>query len=76
MTALLTEAAEDLADGLLVVLTSDHGNIEDITTRRHTTNPIPLLAWGHDAQDFVGGVADLSGVTPRILARHGVRPAA
>ena len=72
LIALLDEVAQDLADDLLVVLTSDHGNIEDITTRRHTTNPIPLMAWGRDAQDFVAGVSDLAGVAPRILARHDV----
>lgn len=30
-------------DGLLLV-TSDHGNIEDMTVRTHTNNPVPLYA--------------------------------
>ncbi len=29
--------------GLLIV-TSDHGNIEDLTVRTHTTNPVPLFS--------------------------------
>lgn len=29
-------------DGLLIV-TSDHGNIEDLTVRTHTANPVPLF---------------------------------
>ena len=28
--------------GNLLVLTSDHGNIEDLSTRTHTLNPVPL----------------------------------
>lgn len=33
-------------DGGLLVLTSDHGNLEDLSTRRHTTNPVPWLVVG------------------------------
>jgi hypothetical protein len=39
------------ADATLV-LTSDHGNVEDSTTRAHTTNPVPLLAVGPGAKTF------------------------
>ena len=28
----------------LILLTSDHGNLEDLSTRRHTRNDVPLLA--------------------------------
>ncbi len=30
----------------LVILTSDHGNLEDLSTRRHTRNDVPLLLIG------------------------------
>ncbi len=70
MTTLLVELAADLTQQTLVVLTSDHGNLEDITTRRHTTNPVPLLAWGDGAREFVDNVTRLDQVTPQILARH------
>ena len=29
-----------------ILLASDHGNLEDIRTRGHTLNPIPVLLWG------------------------------
>ena len=35
-----------------VVLCSDHGNLEDATTKAHTTNPVPLLAVGPAAKCF------------------------
>jgi 2,3-bisphosphoglycerate-independent phosphoglycerate mutase len=53
----------------LVVLTSDHGNLEDLTTRRHTLNPVPLLAWGRRAADLLAEVQDLQGVAPALLRR-------
>ncbi len=30
----------------LILLTSDHGNMEDLSTRGHTTNPVPALLVG------------------------------
>ncbi len=70
LQAVLETLAADLQEQTLVVLTSDHGNLEDCSTRRHTTNPIPLLAWGRDAREFVAGISRLDQVTPAILARH------
>jgi hypothetical protein len=37
---------------LTVVLTSDHGNVEDLSTSHHTYNRVPLLAWGAGAHCF------------------------
>lgn len=37
----------------LIILTSDHGNIEDLRTRRHTLNPVPALLIGsHDIRNL------------------------
>ena len=54
----------------LVFITSDHGNLEDLSTRRHTANPVPGLVIGAPAlrQQFSAGLKDLTGVTERILA--------
>jgi 2,3-bisphosphoglycerate-independent phosphoglycerate mutase len=38
-------AAWDTEDSLILV-TSDHGNLEDLSTRRHTPNPAPALLIG------------------------------
>ncbi len=50
-----------------ILITSDHGNLEDPTTKGHTYNPVPLLVWGPGAQRFED-VSDLTGITPAILA--------
>ena len=46
------EGVLDGLDGTTLVLTSDHGNFEDKTTRTHTERPVPLLAVGPRADAF------------------------
>ncbi len=53
------------ADATLLV-TSDHSNLEDMSTHAHTYNPVPLIIYGPDAPAFAD-VTDLTGVTPAIL---------
>lgn len=50
----------------LLVVTSDHGNLEDLSTKSHTRNPVPLIARGAHARAFAG-VHDLTGVVPAVL---------
>jgi hypothetical protein len=50
-----------------LVISSDHGNLEDLSTKRHTLNPVPLIAVGPQAQAFAP-VQDITGITPAILA--------
>lgn len=66
LTALLVEQTEDT----LILLTSDHGNLEDATTRRHTLNAVPLMAWGVGAAEFLQGLNRLDQVAGAVLARH------
>jgi hypothetical protein len=56
--------------GHTIVITSDHGNIEDLSVKTHTFNPVPLIAWGPGAQHFKN-VKDLTGVTPAIIRSLG-----
>ena len=39
-------AIEEMDDELLILITSDHGNMEDMSTRRHTDAMIPALVIG------------------------------
>jgi hypothetical protein len=66
----------------LVVLTSDHGNLEDLSTRSHTLAGVPLMAFGGGlatpggavgagAEAFVRGARSLLDVAPRLLAFAG-----
>jgi hypothetical protein len=52
-------------DTLLV--TSDHGNLEDSTKKNHTCNPVPLVVWGYQASQLRGSINKITDVTPTIL---------
>ena len=51
-------------DSGLVVITSDHGNMEDLSTRRHTLNPVPTLIIGRRAAEFAEGYTCLADFVP------------
>ena len=55
-------------DGL-ILLTSDHGNMEDLSTRRHTNAEVPALLIGaRAARDvFAGGMTSLLDIAPAVL---------
>lgn len=58
----------DPNDGL-ILFTSDHGNLEDLSTRRHTLNPVPALLIGDPdiREEFLRGMKDLSDLLPAIV---------
>ena len=51
-------------DAGLVVITSDHGNMEDLSTRRHTLNPVPTLVFGRGAAEFARDFKSLTDFVP------------
>ena len=56
------------AMGVTLVLTSDHGNIENISERGHTLNPGPFVALGPKEEFLRERVSSLVDVTPAILS--------
>jgi hypothetical protein len=53
----------------LIVLTSDHGNLEDHQQRSHTLNPVPALLLGPAAlrREFCRDLHDLTDFAPAVL---------
>jgi hypothetical protein len=53
---------------MLVVVTSDHGNMEDLSTRKHTDAPVPALVIGNKTarEEFTRGMTDLTHIAPAI----------
>ncbi len=51
----------------LILLTSDHGNIEDLSVKTHTLNPVPLIAWGQQKVELLVRVESLTEVTSVLL---------
>lgn len=64
----LLDLLDPTQDTLLV--TSDHGNVEDTSHTQHTRNPVPLLVHGWAAPYFADA-QDLTDVTPGIVAALG-----
>lgn len=57
---------ESLTPDTLLVLASDHGNIEDVRGG-HTRNRVPVLARGPGAAPFAAGVRAITDVAPALL---------
>jgi len=74
LDAFLSGLVPALGETTLLV-TSDHGNLEDKITRSHTTNPVPLLALGPRAACFAG-VEGLLGVAPAARRALAIPPPA
>jgi hypothetical protein len=50
-----------------VILTSDHGNIEDLSSRNHTLNAVPTIVWGAQRAPVAARIKNLADITPAIV---------
>ncbi|HEV2833661.1 MAG TPA: hypothetical protein VGW58_00010 [Pyrinomonadaceae bacterium] len=51
-----------------VILTSDHGNIEDLSSRNHTLHAVPTIVWGAQRERIAARIKTLADITPAIVA--------
>lgn len=53
----------------LLLITSDHGNLEDLSTRRHTLNPVPAILVGPSnlRSQFSVNLRTIASIAPAIL---------
>lgn len=56
-------------DAGLILITSDHGNLEDLSTRGHTTNPVPAVVVGAAAarRRMIPSLRSLPDVAPAVM---------
>ena len=52
----------------MVILVSDHGNIEDISVKGHTRNPAMTLLWGYKSKEIAQKLHTITDVTPVLLS--------
>jgi 2,3-bisphosphoglycerate-independent phosphoglycerate mutase len=50
-----------------VILTSDHGNIEDLSSRNHTLHAVPTIVWGARREQIAARIQTLADITPAIV---------
>lgn len=67
--AAFVRAAVENADlkNTTVIMTSDHGNIEDLSKRNHTLNEVPTIVWGRKAGETAARIKSLTDITPAIV---------
>jgi len=51
----------------LLVITSDHGNLEDLSRKTHTYNPVPTLLVGAGHGEVAAHIRDLTDIAPALL---------
>jgi len=66
--SILGGVMEEMGDELLVLVTSDHGNMENMSTRRHTDAMVPALVIGEmkAREEFTRGMTEITDVAPAI----------
>lgn len=58
-----------IGNDVTVVITSDHGNIEEIGDTGHTRNPVPLFVYGNNADKFdsAESITDISEIILSVI---------
>jgi bisphosphoglycerate-independent phosphoglycerate mutase (AlkP superfamily) len=66
-------AAVEAADlsSMHLVITSDHGNVEDMSVKSHTHHPVPTLVWGPRAAAIAARLRRLEDFAAVILEETG-----
>ncbi|NNE99690.1 MAG: hypothetical protein HKN25_11780 [Pyrinomonadaceae bacterium] len=54
-------------DKTTFILTSDHGNVENLSIRNHTLNKVPTIVWGREKESVAGRIENLTDITPAII---------
>ena len=57
----------DLTEKLIIV-SSDHGNIEDLSVKTHTRNAVGTYMWGRDSEHYINKIRDLTDIS-KIIQR-------
>jgi hypothetical protein len=70
LDALLRALVAGLAEGDALVVASDHGNMEDLSTRNHTRAAVPVLGFGRAARELEA-VRDLTHLAPYLTRLAG-----
>jgi len=73
LDSFLMEILSNMTDKDVLLLTSDHGNIEDLHVKTHTRNPVPLIVVGHNASVFAQAesIMDIAPLIERYFKKMG-----
>lgn len=58
-----------------LIVTSDHGNMEDLSQKNHTENAVPTILYGKHADKYAEKIHSLSDIVPQIYNTFGLEEA-
>jgi len=58
----------------LLIITSDHGNIEEKHHRQHSRNPVPTILFGRAHAQYAPQINNLADIAPVVRAVLGLNP--
>lgn len=64
----LTQLVQNLENKVTIIITSDHGNIEDLSTKTHTKNKVPTIIIGKQKLDLKNNIKSITDITPAIIS--------
>ncbi len=64
------ETLDPLEDQLII--TSDHGNLEDLSDKVHTTNPVPTFLYGKYSKNMKSKIKSLCDIVPALYEEVGI----
>lgn len=76
------EIVERFIDGVLealdweedqLIVTSDHGNLEDLSDKVHTINPVPTFLYGKYTHSMAGKIQSLCDIVPALYEEVGIK---
>ncbi|MBK8395765.1 MAG: alkaline phosphatase family protein [Leptospiraceae bacterium] len=55
-----------------LIITSDHGNLEDLTVSTHSVNPVPTYLYGNLTEFLKNKISSLSDIVPALYEKLGI----
>ncbi len=67
LTTFVCELVDSAMENTMIILAGDHGNCEDITTKKHTKNPVPFFVYGYPLPSKDRGIKSIENIYSFIL---------
>ena len=64
----LQQLIKNLKDKATIIITSDHGNIEDLSIKTHTKNNVPTIIIGDHSSNLKNNIKYITDITPAIIS--------
>ncbi len=58
-----------------LIVTSDHGNLEDLSQKNHTENSVPTILYGKHADEYAEKIHSLADIVPLVYNTFGLEDA-